>query len=174
MTHEIVVSRRDGILTAPDGTKYRIARGKTLADADHPAVIANPRDWVPMVISLSVGDRPDDGEPPHGSSSERLAKAESDVVELEETLDRLTDELSRLAQGLEGAGVELPAEEEWSPGWLVDLVLTVVRAGSIALRAADDEPEPVDIVEQLAPPIAPPKPRKRTSPPLTTRTGDDG
>jgi hypothetical protein len=172
----IVVSRRDGILTAPDGTKHRVARGKTLADADHPAVLANPRDWTPMVVELSSGTERSAATLPEGA--DELAEQ---VAELDETLAQRDAELSRLADGYASLGHSLPAEEDREPGWLVDLVLHELREGATAARAQAgpaaarsealtklDKPEPA-----AAPPIAPPKPRKRTSPPLVTRTGDD-
>jgi hypothetical protein len=167
MTNQIVVSRRDGILTAPDGTKHRVARGKTLADADHPAVIANPGDWVPMVVTLSVADRRP-GVPQDSTAAAEIDELNGQVTELEETLAGRDAELTRLVEGLAAAGIGLPAEDDREPGWLVDLVLAAL--GPADLR---DEPAPADIVEVLAP-IAPPKPRKRTALPLTTRTGDDG
>lgn len=183
MTQQIVVSRRDGILRAPDGTKHRVARGKTLAHADHPAVLANPGDWVPMIITLTVGDgdRPAAGELEEtlGVQHGRIVQLENDVTELEETLAGRDAELTRLAEGVAELGVALPAEDDREPGWLVDLVLDeIVSAHATNFGAygkgRDDEATRADVVEQLAPPIAPSKPRKRTVPPLTTRTGDDG
>jgi hypothetical protein len=161
MTHEIVVSRRDGILTAPDGTKHRVARGKTLADADHPAVLANPGDWVPMVVTLTVGDRPA-GVPQDSPAAAEIDELTEQVAELEETLAARDAELTRLAEGLVDLDVKLPDEDDREPGWLVDLALSVVIPG------VPDEPAPAPA------PIAPPKPRKRTVPLLLTRTGDDG
>lgn len=172
MTTGIVVSRRDGILRAPDGTKWRVARGKTLADADHPAVLANPRDWVPMVVTLTLGDRPRAGDfdTPLGVQHERVVQLENDVTELEETLAGRDDELTRLAGGLGALGVRLPAEEGRRPGWLVDLVLDTLANVGAPPETAPAAPEPAP----AAPPaVAPPRPRKRTSPPLTTRTGSD-
>lgn len=178
MTQEIVVSRRDGILRAPDGTKHRVARGRTLAHADHPAVLANPGDWVPMIITLTVGDRPD-GVPQDSPAAAEIDQLNAQVTELEETLAGRDAELTRLAEGVAELGVALPAEDDREPGWLVDLVLDeIVSAHATNFGAygkgRDDEAASADIVEQLAPPIAPSKPRKRTVPPLTTRTGDDG
>lgn len=164
---EIVVSRRDGILRAPDGTKHRVARGKTLAEADHPAVLANPRDWVPMVVELTTGTSGDAEGVPHPPCA-----AQDDLAELEETLAARDAELTRLAEGLADLGVRLPAEDGRKPGWLVDLALDAfVDAQATHFKGAgviDAEPEPAPA------PIAPPKPRKRTAPPLVTRTGDDG
>jgi hypothetical protein len=163
---QIVVSTRNGVLTAPDGTKHRVARGKTLADARHPAVLACPRDWSPMVVDLTVdGPAPGDSEPV-AHAHEQIAQLENDVTELEETLSDRDREFGRLMTGLEVAGVTLPAEEIRQPGWLVDLVLA-----QLAERSADVPPIVVPYAE--AKPLAPTKSRRRVVPPLATRTGDD-
>lgn len=178
MTHEIVVSRRDGILTAPDGTKHRVARGKTLADADHPAVLANPRDWVPMVVTLTLGDRPRAGVSQDSTAAAEIDELNGQVTELEETLAGRDAELGRLVEGLAELGVKLPADDDREPGWLVDLVLDLVvtqHAERVAAYGTGRDDEAAG--DPVAPPravLAPPKPRKRALPPLTTRTGDDG
>ncbi|MET0419006.1 MAG: hypothetical protein ABW022_23585 [Actinoplanes sp.] len=185
---KIVVSRRDGILRAPDGTKYRIARGRTLAEADHPAVVANPGDWVPMVVTLTVADRPEAEQRPaaEGSHAELIAQledAQGEAQAAEDEAEHLRSEMNRLAEGLAAAGITLPAEDDREPGWLVDLALEAVGAGLNALkeqvapaaRSGFDDPQPATPEQAPSPPkIAPPKPRKRSSPPITTRTGDDG
>lgn len=182
MTHQIVVSRRDGILTAPDGTKHRVARGKTLADADHPAVLANPGDWVPMVVTLTLGDRTlaSPGVPQDSPAAAEIDHLNEQVTELEETLASRDAEMTRLAEGLAARDFELPAEDEREPGWLVDFALEAIDTAleGVPLGVPGTELPPVTervVVSTPAPaPIAPPKPRKRTSPPLMTRTGDDG
>jgi len=167
---QIVVSRRDGILTAPDGTKHRVARGKTLAEADHPAVLANPGDWVPMVVTLTLDDRPAGAHLP--ASHEQVAQFENDVAELEETLAARDAELTRLADTLAARGVTLPAEDDRESGWLVDLVFAELdRAYGIEFaRTGFDNPQPAAPVKAIAPPR---RPAKRAAPPLVTRTGDD-
>lgn len=194
MTTGIVVSRRDGILRAPDGTKHRVARGKTLADADHPAVLANPSDWMPMVVELTTREAADYGDAEVPGSHSQVEQYENDLAELEETLAQRDAELSRLATGLEAAGIELPAEDQRAPGWLVDLALgwidvdraqvakhreSAAGARETALAKLDKPassepaatPEKVDEADpaQPTPAIAPPKPRKRTQPPVPPR-----
>ena len=171
MTRGIVVSRRDGILRAPDGTKWRVVRGKTLADADHPAVVANPGDWVPMVVTLTTGDRsaPSDVEVP--ASHTQVEQFENDVAELEETLSSRDAELERLAAGLVELGVKLPAEEDRQPGWLVDLVLDEIVTARADPRWSAAPTPPVEPPALAT--IAPPKPRKRTAPPLSPAASSD-
>ncbi len=157
---QIVVSRRDGILRAPDGTRWRIARGKTLADARHPAVLANPGDWVPMEVTLTVeGADPAVGDSDRDTTLDELRSALEDgrneQAELEETLAQRDAEFSRLVAGLAELGVWIPEEDDRRPGWLVDLALEAAGAGFNALKNQVSEPT-----------IAPPKPRKRTAPRL--------
>jgi hypothetical protein len=172
----IVVSKRDGIVKAPDGTKYRVARGKTLADARHPVVEAYPHDWVPMVVALSV----EDGAPGSATANsddlhDRLGQAENDLAEVEELAEHRGAELVRLAEGLAGFGYDLPAEADRRPGWLVDLVLDAlpVRAATASLPL--DAPAPHSATEAAVeyptapiaepPVIAPPRaPRKGRTP----------
>jgi hypothetical protein len=147
---EIVVSKRDGIVTGPDGVKHRVYRGKTLADAAHPIVQAHPNDWVPMHVELAL---PGAHVPPAASHAEQLQHdndldvLRNDLAEAEETAETLTAELTRLAGGLATRGYELPDEDDREPGWLVDLVL----------RSLDEAP-PAGAVPPPKPPRAP-KPR---------------
>lgn len=174
---QIVVSRRDGILRAPDGTRHRVARGRTLAEADHPAVLANPGDWSPMVVTLTTPGRPERSAAalPGGAevpaSHAQVEQFENDLAELEETLASRDAELGRLVDGLAALGVRLPAEDGRTPGWLVDLVLdTLANATTSAAPAAPtgfDQAQPAGV----APPT---RKGRRSVPPLTTRTGDDG
>jgi len=159
----IVVSKRDGIAKAPDGTKYRVARGKTLADARHPVVEAYPHDWVPMVVELSVDDdAPASAAANSGDLHDRLGQAENDLAEVEELAEHRGAELLRLAQGVEGLGYVLPDEADRYPGWLTDLVL-----GALPVRAPAPSELPVDApaphsateAAVVAPPRATRKPR---------------
>jgi hypothetical protein len=172
----IVVSRRDGILRAPDGTKHRVARGKTLADADHPAVLANPGDWVPMVVTLTSGTERSAAALPRGGEPAGDDELREQVAELEETLAARDAEMLRLADNLAARGVDLPAEEDREPGWLVDLVFAWMdrplgRPDEPDVAVAWPSPDGPNVTSPEPP--APPRGRKRTSPPLVTRTGDD-
>lgn len=118
----IVVAKRDGIATAPDGTKYRTARGKTLADARHPLVEAYPGDWTPMRVDLPV-DEPEGIEHPPCAAQDEVDELRNDLAEAEELAEHRGAELLRLAEGLAGFGYTLPDEADRGPGWLVDLVL---------------------------------------------------
>jgi hypothetical protein len=114
---EIMVSRRDGIVRAPDGTQHRVHRGKTLADAAHPVVQAYPDDWQPMHVELAV-----EGSRIGMDAEEREAL----IDELRDDLGHLEAEAVRLAAGLAERGYPSPAEADRRPGWLVDLALAAL------------------------------------------------
>lgn len=116
---EIMVSRRDGIVRAPDGTQHRVHRGKTLADAAHPVVQAYPDDWQPMHVELAVeGAR----------SHDQQVQDDNDIAELEDAAEGYRTELVRLTDGLMARGVKVPDEADRGPGWLVDLTLAQLDA----------------------------------------------
>lgn len=149
---EIMVSKRDGIAKGPDGTKYRVARGKTLADAAHPVVVAYPNDWQPIRVELSVPGGGSTATP----DTAALDELRNEVAELEgmaELAEVRGAELLRLADGLADRGFALPAEDEREPGWLVDLALAALPAGN---------PEPAaEVPAPRAPRTAKPKPVPR-------------
>lgn len=151
---ELVVARRDGILTAPDGTKYRLARGKTLADARHPAVAASPQSFAPMKIELSV----EDDEPSPAAASD----ASEELAEVESERDAYREQLVVIAAGLADRGVTLPLEDERSPGWLADAVFAALDAQP----SRGDRGETPVAPEQPAAGATARKPRKRLTPPV--------
>jgi hypothetical protein len=54
MTTEIVVATRSGLVSGPDGTKFRLVRGKTLADARHPIAEQFPELFAAHTIDLPI------------------------------------------------------------------------------------------------------------------------
>ena len=146
---EIVVATRDGVLKAPDGTLFRLYRGKTLADARHPAVVNSPESWTPMHVELPVEGAPEGGgaAPAAPERDAELDELRNDLAEAEELAEHRGMELQRLADGLRERGHE-PAGEQ-RPGWVVDLALEVLTS---------------------PPPMAAPKPaRTRPAAPQGTR-----
>lgn len=135
---KIVVSKRDGIVRAPDGTKHRVARGKTLADARHPVVEAYPNDWSPMVVTLAVDDP--DGDTTHTAVDEAaLEELRNDLAEAEELAEHRGRELLRLAEALEAGGL-VPDPRPTHNGWLVDLVLELLPLSAAAPSSTADTP----------------------------------
>lgn len=124
----IVVSRRDGIARAPDGTQWRVHRGKTLADTRHPAVVAYPNDWTPVTIELSVPGTSSASVPQGSPVAAEIDELRNELAEIEELADQRGTELQRLQDGLAERGALLPDEDSRSPGWLVDFVLDVIDA----------------------------------------------
>lgn len=162
---EIVVSKRDGIATEPNGTKHRVARGKTLADARHPLVVAYPGDWLPMEVALSMPDGVPAGAPSH---AELLRRDNDDIA-------RLGDELAEAEGAAEGYRKQLsavvdvlakhdlvPADAGARDGWLAEAVeaaLAKQREGLAPGELPVDEPLPATV----APP-KPPRAAKRAAP----------
>lgn len=126
----IVVSYRDGVVTAPNGEKFRVVRGKTLADARHPAVQMRPESWGPMVVELSVDDPDESGEPDTRMAelTEALGAAQSEADGYREQLAAVTEVLS--ARGL------MP-NQPLMEGWLAKAVAVAIDAPAAA------PPEPV-------------------------------
>jgi hypothetical protein len=157
----IVVATRSGLAVGPDGTKYRLARGRTLADARHPLAQAHPDLFSAYTIELSVDDPEAGGDP----AAERgdVATGAHKVGEVEAVAEDYRTQLATIAEGLYARGL-VPAELDTDrPGWLAELIFAVIDAPA---TAAVDEPD--DAPEAPAPDSLP-KPRKRAPRP---RAGD--
>jgi hypothetical protein len=140
MTTELVISRRDGIVRAPDGTQYRIYRGKTLADAQHPAVLASPSTWMPVTIDLPVeGTDPSEAGTDNSELLARLGDAEAAV-------ESYRVQLTRVVLLLEERGM-LPAETDRErEGWLVDAIAAAFDELEAELEPEEPAAEPVEQV----------------------------
>ena len=157
----IVVSKRDGVAREPNGTQHRVARGKTLADARHPLVLAYPGDWAPMVVELSVDDAPGTAAANSDDLLDRLGQAENDLAEVEELAEHRGVELQRLADALDARGL-VPDPRPARNGWLVDLVLDLLPPlleGTAPAELPVDAPAPHSAVAEITPPRQPRKPR---------------
>lgn len=146
----IVIATRDGILTAPSGEKFRMVRGKTLADARHPAVAAYPDNWMPVEVDISVDD-PEQADPGQleDDFATELAEATAEAEEYRAQLVAITDVL--MSRGMVPAGTDTD-----KPGWLAEAV--TVALDTLIHAPHDSGSEPDDV-----PP--PPAPRKRTARP---------
>lgn len=163
---EIFVSKRDGVARAPDGTQYRVHRGKTLADGRHPVVVAYPGDWMPMEVHLSVPGESEPAAPtPDAEVFATLEELRNELAGVEELAEARGTELQRLADGLAGAGVELPAEDAREAGWLVDITLDAVTALQAPTAGPVDrtDVEPEDLAMPMQP-VAPPRAPKARRP----------
>lgn len=151
----IVVATRSGLASSADGSKYRLARGRTLADSRHALVQEHPELWAPYHIELSV-DEPDGGTPTEGS-----AAAQYEAAEAEATAERYREQLAAIAEGLHARGL-VPADVDTDrEGWLADLVFAVIDEPS---RAAADDGNAAPEVAKAAEPEKLPAPRKRARP----------
>lgn len=129
----LVVAKRDGVIKGPDGTMHRVYKGKTLADARHPAVEHTPQAWMPMEVALPVaGDAPalafgvDVVNPLAAGFAEARAEAAEYVVTLAEVVEVLAE-----------LGYPVPADDDRTPGWLAEAVRAALTGA-----APDDVPPP--------------------------------
>jgi hypothetical protein len=97
---DVVIATRSGIVTAPDGSKHRLVRGRTLADARHPAAVAFPEMFAQHTIDLPYAG-PDDAEAERDGYRQQLATI----------VDAVT------VRGLMPADVDMGVE-----GWLVGVL----------------------------------------------------
>lgn len=152
---DYVVAKRDGVLKAPDGTRYRMVAGGTLAHRQHPAVIANPQAFVPASIDLDV--------------TEGSAEADESAALIDEAYGYLND----IANAMHERG--LIDETDTEPGWLVRAVRRAIGAETAVepepatedeVPAGTGEPEPVaEVAEEPVEAPAPRRARKRTATP---------
>lgn len=139
---EIVVATRDGILRAPDGTQTRMVRGRTLADARHPAVRANPDDFGPVHIELNH----EEADPGHleDDFAVELSEARGEARRAAEVAEEYRRQLTTIADVIMAAGLVAPGAETDRPGWVAESVRHVVELLTGAPEAAveDDVPPP--------------------------------
>lgn len=141
---EIVVAKRSGVITAPDGTKHRVVRGRTLADARHPVAAAYPDAFMPYAIDLPYEG---DGE----SAAERgdVPSWPDKVAEVEATAEGYREQLAAIVEAIATRGL-MPADVDMShEGWLVEVVAGIL----------DDGADPV--APPAAPKRGPGRPRKQ-------------
>jgi hypothetical protein len=146
---EIVVASRDGILRAPNGEQFRLVRGKTLADARHPAVQAYPDNFMPMRVELSM----EDADPGHleDAFSTELAEAKEDARQATEAAEEYRAQLVAITDVLMARG-GVPADVDTDePGWLAKAVGRALDATA----PADDEPVPPPAAARTRKPPAP-------------------
>ena len=146
---KIVVARRDGTLRSPGGERFRLHRGKTLADARHPAVVAFPEDWRPVEIDLPINDAADVEVPAAEVTEDELAELRTELAETTETVEHLGAQFRRLIEGLAERGIELPEDEAREQGWLVGLALAAIDRAQ-GVRELTEAPAAESIAERLA------------------------
>ena len=159
----IVVANRNGLAQGPDGAKYRLAAGRTLADARHPLAQAHPELFSPYSIELGYeGDEAaDEGNLAQG---EQAAELVAELADARTAAEQYRVQLAAIAEGLHARGLvpaDLDTERE---GWLADLVFAVLDA-----PAAEPEPAPELPKAVTGEPAALPKtPRRRAARPAPT------
>lgn len=123
----IVIAARDGILKGPDGEQYRMVRGRTLANAAHPAVAAYPDNWQPMVLDIDVPD-PEEADPGHleDDVAVELAELREEARRAEADAARYQEQLQAIAEGLESRGLIPPSADIDRQGWLIDTLFNFI------------------------------------------------
>lgn len=139
-TTEIVVANRNGLAAAPDGSKHRLVRGRTLADARHPLAQAHPDLFSPYTIDLPYDGTDADGYT--GPDAQVLDDARASLEEAQGTAEGYRAQLAAIAEGLHTRGL-VPADvDTGAEGWLAALVFATIDGPP---AAAEDEPEPPEL-----------------------------
>jgi hypothetical protein len=161
----IVVATRSGLAEGPDGSKYRLARGRTFGDARHPLVKAHPDLFAPYDIELSV-DEPDADEMDDGTPVALRASLQFAAEEAQATAEGYRAQLAAIAEGLHDRGL-VPADVDTTrEGWLAELIFATLDASP---PAADDVSRDAGAPELPNPPARKRAPRRAAAP----RTGGD-
>lgn len=142
---QLVIARRDGILREPDGTQHRLYRGRTLADARHPAVVNVPDSWMPVTVDLPVEDTS------LGEAGADTAELRARLGDAEAAAESYRVQLARVVALLEERGY-MPADTN-REGWLVDAI-----AEAFDELEADDEPAAPAVAPESDAPAPAPEP----------------
>jgi hypothetical protein len=140
VTSKVVVARKNGLLAGPDGSRIRITRGKTYADAGHPAVTEFPEAWADLPVTLAADGPAPQGEQDSGAPG-LVADLQARIEELEETAGGYREQLQRMAQLMIERGYVTDETNTQSDGWLVRLVTAVLdRLGGTPDASPDSAP----------------------------------
>lgn len=164
MTTKIVVATRSGLAQGPDGSKYRLARGRTLADARHPLAAAHPELFADYTIDLPYeGDEPSSAAGGDVSSVDQTI-ATRQLEEAEGTAEKYREQLAAIAEELHARGL-VPADlDTGAEGWLARLIVDILNRS----RVEDPSPATSDATAPEPPKVEPgplPRPRKRATRP---------
>ncbi len=122
MSTNVVIATRSGVVSAPDGTKHRLVRGRTLADARHPVAAQFPELFAPHTIDL-----PYEGDEPAAAGVELPEWADS-LDDLVGIANDMREQLARIRDGLAERNVidldNLPTHV----GWLGDAIFEALDA----------------------------------------------
>jgi hypothetical protein len=137
----IVIARRNGVLHGPDGERYPVRSGRTLADADHPVVALYPKVWVPVNITLRTPDGAGTDQPTPDADTWDPAREGAQNTEGEPSEEmELAAQFRRLATALRDRNAltdgPLTAAE------VVDQVMAIIDEWQMPkVGPVDDEPE---------------------------------
>jgi hypothetical protein len=133
----IVCASRDGVLRAPNGEQFRMVRGRTLADARHPAVVANPDAFMPVQVELSI----EDADPGHLEDyfAVEQAELEEKLQQAEAEATAYRAQLVTIADIVMAAGRVSPGTDTDQPGWLAETIRTMAAHTHPTLATSDAE-----------------------------------
>jgi hypothetical protein len=174
MTQQIMVAVKDGIAREPSGVQHRVVRGRTLADARHPLVIAYPHEWQPIEIHLPYGEPDEAVDVDHVFDIDKLRNHNEHLTaahkQAEAEAAGYLSQLEAVAEVLAEHGYEAPAEP--APGWLARLVEQALAEPRAAAPVDDSVPDPKPaLAPAVEKPAAPPpaRPRKKAAPAAVKR-----
>lgn len=137
MTSKVVVARKNGLLAGPDGSRIRITRGKTYADAGHPAVVEFPEAWADLPVTLTAAG-PEPIGAPDSVAPGLVGDLQARIDELEDTAAAYREQLTRMAGLMIERGYVTGETDTESDGWLVRLMTAVLDQVGATPEATPD------------------------------------
>jgi hypothetical protein len=145
----VMIATGEGTFKCSDGSLYRIERGRSTADAEHPLVREFPNAWAPFAVHFGA---PDSGTvPADPERDEKLEELREELTQASETIDSYRQVLSTISDGLEVRGL-LVGVDTSRQGWLVDAVFAALPGCPAPTPEAPSEPAEVsrEVVRQWA------------------------
>jgi hypothetical protein len=123
---EILIATRDTVLVTPGtGEKFRLIRGRTLADARHPAAAAYPDNFMPVEVELGY-DGPDNSD--DENASDVIEEYRAELAEARATADSYRAQLTRIVDELRSRGLMPQSINTDREGWLAEAVASALDA----------------------------------------------
>jgi hypothetical protein len=140
----VMIATGEGIFKCSDGSLYRIERGRSTADAEHPLVKEFPNAWAPFAVHFGAPES--STVPADPERDEKLERLRAELAEVSEALDHYQDIYSTISVGLRERdllkGVDVSAE-----GWLVAAIFAAVD--QMRLPAPETPSEPAEVSREV-------------------------
>jgi hypothetical protein len=139
----VMIATGEGTFKCSDGSLYRIERGRSTADAEHPLVKEFPNAWAPFAVHFGA---PESGTvPADPERDEKLERLRAELAEVSEAIESYRQILSTISDGLETRGL-LTDVDTHVEGWLV----TAVFGALDGQAPAEESPLSREVVRQWA------------------------